>query len=85
MARKPPPVTSASNYDFPVWMIVITLCLSNRSNKKVYTYHKKGRWRINIVLAYIYHPVDHDDKKRFNEELASFYNAIPRIAEILSG
>ena len=46
---------------------------------------QEGKGRIKIFLASIYHPVDHDDKKRFNEELASFYNAIPRNAELLSG
>ena len=40
---------------------------------------------IKIFLASTYHPVEHDDQKRFSEELASFYNAIPRNAKILSG
>ena len=35
-------------------------------------------------LASIYHPVEHDDQKRFNKELASFYNAIRWNVEILS-
>ena len=48
-------------------MIGVPLCLSNRSNKKAYTYHKKGRDRIKIFLAYIYHPVEHYDQKWFNE------------------
>ena len=29
--------------------------------------------------------MENDDRKRFNEELASFYNAIPQNAELLSG
>ena len=40
---------------------------------------------IKIFLASIYRPVEHDDQKRFNKELASFYNAIPRNAELLAG
>ena len=41
--------------------------------------------KIKISLASIYHPVEHDDQKQFNKELASFYNAIPRNAELLAG
>ena len=67
VADKSPPITSAYNYDFPGQMIGVTLCFSNRSNKKAGTYYKRGKWRINIFLALIYHPVDHDDQKRFNE------------------
>ena len=29
--------------------------------------------------------MDHEDQKRFNEELASFYNAIPRNTKLLVG
>ena len=29
--------------------------------------------------------MDHNDQKRFNEELASFYNIIPRNAKLLAG
>ena len=85
MEVKPPPITSASNSDFPGWMISVTLCFSNHSNKKADTYHKNGKGRINIFLDLIYHPVDHEDQKRFNEELVSFYNAIPRNGELLTG
>ena len=85
MAGKPPLITSAANSDFPGRMIGITLCFSNRFNKKADTYHKRGRGRINILLASIYHPVEHDGQKRFNEELASFYNAIPQNAKLLAG
>ena len=66
VADKSPPITSAYNYDFPVRMIGVTLCFSNRSNKKADTYYKRGKCRINIFLALIYHLVDHDDQKRFN-------------------
>ena len=84
MAGKPPPITSASNSNFPGWTIGVTLCFFNRSNKKAGSYHKRGREMINIFLAYIYHPVEHDDQKRFNKELSGFYNAIPWNAELLS-
>ena len=84
MVGKPTPITSASNSDFPGRMIGVTLCFSNRSNKKADTCHKRGKVRINIFLASIYHPVDHEDQKRFNKELASFYNAIRWNVEILS-
>ena len=66
-------------------MIGVTLWFSKRSNKKADMYHKRGRGRIKIFLGSIYHPVEHDDQKRFNEELASFYNAIPRNAKLLAG
>ena len=72
MAGKPPPITSATNSDFPGQMIGVTLCFLNLSNKKAETFHKRGRGMIKIFLASIYHPVEHDDQKRFNEELASF-------------
>ena len=29
--------------------------------------------------------MDHDDQKRFNEELVSFYNSIPRNSKLLAG
>ena len=82
MAWKPPPITSATDSDFPGRMIGVTLCFLNRSNKKTYTFHKRGRGMIKIFLAYIYHPLEHDDQKRFNEELVSLYNAIPQNAEL---
>ena len=85
MAGKPPPITSATNSDFPGRMIGVTLCFLNRSNKKADTFHKRGRGMIKIFLASVYHPVKHNDQERFNEELASFYNAIPWNAELLSG
>ena len=85
MAGKPPPITSALNSDFPGRMIGVTLCFPNRSNKNADTYHKRDKGRINIFLALVYHPVDHEGRKRFNEELPSLYNAIPRNAELLAG
>ena len=85
MASKPPPITSATNSDFPGRMIGVTLCFLNRSNKKADTFHKRGREMIKIFLASIYHPVEHNDQKRFNEELASFYNAILRNTELPVG
>ena len=83
MVGKPTPTTSASNSDFLGRMIGVTLCLSNRYNKKADTYHKRGRGSIKIFLIFIYHPVEHDDQKRFNKELESFYNAIPWNAKLL--
>ena len=77
MTVKPPLITSASKSDFPGWMINITLCFSNRSKKQSDTYHKRGKGRIKIFLASIYHRVDHGDQNQSNEELASFYNTIP--------
>ena len=65
-------------------MIGVTLCLTNRKNKKSDRYHKKGRGKTKIFLASIYLPVKHDDRKRFNEELASFYNFIPRNTKLLN-
>ena len=66
-------------------MIDTNLFFPNLSNKKADKYHKRGRVNIKIFLASIYHPVEHDDQKQFNKELASFYNTIPRNAELLAG
>ena len=85
MAGKPPPITPASNSNFPGRMIGITLCFPNRSNKKSDKYHKRGRGRIKIFLLPIHHPVEHDEHKRFNEDLESCYNSIPRNTKLLSG
>ena len=85
MAGKPPPITSSPNSDFPCQIIGFTLCFPNRSNKREDTFHKRGNGRIKIFLALIYHPVDHEDQKWFNEELASFYSSIPQNAKLLSG
>ena len=46
-------------------------------------YHKRGRGNIAIFLTSIYHLVEHYEHMRFNEELASFNNDIPRNAELL--
>ena len=85
MVGKPPHITSAPNYDFPGRMIGVTLCFPNSSNKRADTFQKRGKGSIKIFLTSIYHPVDHNEHKRFNEELASFYNSIPQNAELLSG
>ena len=84
MVGKPPHITSAPNSDFPGRMTGVTLCFPNRSNKRAVTFHKRGKGRINIFLALIYHPVGHEDQKRFNEELANFYNSIPWNAKLLA-
>ena len=84
MAGKPPPITSPSNSDFPGQMIGVTILFTKRPNTISDTYHKKGRGRIKIYLSSIYYSVEHEEKKRFNEEPASFYNAIPRKSELLS-
>ena len=67
MEGKPPLITSASNFDFPGGMVGVNLCFPNHSNKIADTYHKRGKGRIKIFLALIYHPVDHDYQKRFNK------------------
>ena len=85
MTGKSPPITSAPNSNFPGRMIGVTLCFSNRPNKKAGRYHKRGRGRIKIVLNSIYHPVEHYDQKRYNKELESFYNDIHWNTELLSG
>ena len=85
MAGKPPPITSDFKSNVPGRMIGVTLCLPKRSNKRADTYHKRGKGRINIFLASIYHPMDHEVQKRFIEELASFYNSIPQNAKLLAG
>ena len=77
------PITSASNPK--VRMIGVALCFRNISNKKADTNHKSVKVRINIFLASIYHPMDHEYQKRFNKELASFYNAIPLNAKLMAG
>ena len=67
MEGKPLPIMSVSNSDLPGRMIGITLCFPNGSNNKSYKYHKKGKVRIKIFLSSIYHPVEHVEKKCFNE------------------
>ena len=67
MAGKPPPTTSSPNSDLPGQMIGVTLCFPNCSNKRADTLPKRGKGRINIFLASIHHPVDHEDQKRFNK------------------
>ena len=62
-------------------MIGVIRCLPNQPNKTSDRYQKRGRGNINIFLASIY-PVEHDDQKRFNEELASFSNTNPRNAKL---
>ena len=66
-------------------MIGVTLCFSNLSNKRADTFHKRVKGKNKIFLALIYHPVDQEYQKRFNKDLASFYNSIPRNAKLLSG
>ena len=78
MSGKTPPITSARNSDFPGHMIGVTLCFLNRSNNILNIYHKKGKRCIKICLCLIHHPMENDDQKRFNKELASIYNTIPR-------
>ena len=47
-------------------------------------YHKRDKGTITIFLASIYQPAYHEDQKRFNEELESFYNAIYRNTRLLA-
>ena len=84
MTGKPRPITSTINYKFTGRMIGATLCFLKRPNNSFDKYHKRGRGKIKIFLDWIYHPVENDDQKRFNEELASFYNAILWNAELLA-
>ena len=56
-SRKPHPITSASNSNFPGNMISVTLCFPNRSNNKIDKYHKRGKGVIKIFLSSIYHLV----------------------------
>ena len=59
MAGKPSPLTSPPNSDFPGWMIGVTLCFPNCSNKRADKFHKRVKGNIKIFLASIYHLVDH--------------------------
>ena len=67
MARKPPPITSAPNFDFPGRMVGVALCFLNRSNKRANTFHKRDKGGVKIFLASIYHPVYHEEQKQLNE------------------
>ena len=82
---KLPPVTSPITSPFPGRMIGITLCFPNGSNRSRDRYHRKAKGEIKIFLCSIYHPVEHDEQKYFNDELDAFYGRAPRNAEILSG
>ena len=84
MAVKPPPISSAINYEFSGRMIGDTLFFPKRSKNKSDRYHNRGRGMIKIFLDSIYHPVEQDDQKRFNKELVSLYNAITRNSKLLS-
>ena len=46
---------------------------------------QKGRVRIKIFLSLIYYPGEYDEQKRFNEEMSSLYNEIPRNTRLLAG
>ena len=48
-------------------------------------YDKSGKRKIKIFLTSLYHPANHEDWKRFNEELEIFYNTIPWNAELIAG
>ena len=41
--------------------------------------------RIKIFLFLIYYPGEYDEQKRFNEEMSSLYNEIPRNTRLLAG
>ena len=51
MAGKPPPINLSPDSDLPGWMIGVTLCFPNRSNKRSDKFHKRGKGKINIFLA----------------------------------
>ena len=65
-------------------MIGVTLCFPNRLSKSSDKYYKRGRGKVKIFLALIYHHVEHDNQELFNKELASFYNAIPGNSKLLA-
>ena len=84
MSVKTLPIIPPINSNFLGRMIGVTLWFSNQPNKKLDRYHKRSIGKIYIFMSSIYHPMDHTEQKRFNEELASLYNAIPRNSELLS-
>ena len=85
MAEKPHSIPPAINTNFPVRMIGFTFWFTTQPNKILDNYHKKGKGHIKTFLYSIHNPAENNEQKRFNEELASFYKAIHRNSEVISG
>jgi len=76
-------MTSSVGSNFLGRMIGISLSFPN-----IRTRHGKAQrisGRINMFLASIYQPVDLEEQVLFNLELSSFYDKMPKNAEIISG
>ena len=66
-------------------MIRVTICFPCRSNRPKDVYSRETSKSMKIFICSIYHPVEHDEQKLFNDKLDTFYTNSPRNSEILSG
>ena len=84
-AGKLPPITSNNSLNFSGIMIGVTICFSCMSNLSKYAYSRETYKSIKIFICSIYHLVEHDEKKLFNDELDTFHTNAPRNSEIIAG
>ena len=82
---KLPPITSDNSLNFSGRMIGVTVCFPCRWNRPKDAYIRESNKSIKIFICSIYHPVEHDEQKLFNNELDTFYTNAPRNSEILAG
>ena len=61
------------------------ICFPCRLNRPKDAYSRETNKSIKIFICSIYHPVEHDEQKLFNDELDTFYTNAPRNSEILAG
>ena len=80
-----PPITSDNSLNVSGRMIRVTICFHCRSNRPKDAYIRETNKSIKIFICSIYHPVEHDEQKLFNNELDTFYTNAPRNSEIIAG
>ena len=66
-------------------MIGVIIFFPCRSNWPKETHSRETNKSIKIFICSIYHLVEHDEQKLFNDELDAFYANTPRNSEILAG
>ena len=84
-AGKLPPITSNNSPNLSGRMIGVTICFPCRSNRPKDAYTRETNKSIRIFICSIYHPVEHDGQKLFNDYLDTFYTNAPRNSEIIAG
>ena len=66
-------------------MIGVTICFPCRSNIPKDAYSRETNKSIKKIICSIYHPVEHDEQRLFNDELDTFYTNAPQNSEIIAG